>query len=67
VRFARRFTIIVPIGMAIAGMSVGNGRSAYGTALGQTLVVSAIAMALLCWVWAGTIMRLPEEQRVFYE
>jgi tight adherence protein B len=67
VRFARRFTIIVPVGMAIAGMSVGNGRSAYGTALGQTLVVSAIAMTVLCWVWAGMIMRLPEEQRVFYE
>jgi hypothetical protein len=53
--------------MAIAGMSVGNGRSAYGTALGQTLVVSAIAMTVLCWLWAGMIMRLPEEQRVFYE
>ena len=31
VRFARRFVLIVPVGMALAGMSVGNGRSAYQT------------------------------------
>lgn len=67
VRFARRFTLIVPVGMAIAGMSVGNGRSAYGTALGQVLVVCGISMTVLCWLWAGMIMKLPEEQRVFYE
>lgn len=67
VRFARRFVLIVPIGMALAGMSVGNGRAAYATALGQVLVVSGIAMTVACWLWAGRIMRLPEEQRVFYE
>jgi tight adherence protein B len=67
VRFARRFTLIVPLGMALAGMSVGNGRSAYGTALGQILVVCGIGMTILCWIWAGMIMKLPEEQRVFYE
>jgi tight adherence protein B len=67
VRFARRFTLIVPVGMALAGMSVGNGRSAYGTALGQVLVVCGIGMTVLCWLWAGMIMKLPEEQRVFYE
>jgi len=67
VRFARRFTLIVPVGMAMAGMSVGNGRSAYGTALGQTLVVCGIGMTVLCWLWAGLIMKLPEEQRVFDE
>ena len=31
-RFARRFVLIVPAGMALAGMSVGNGRAAYQTA-----------------------------------
>jgi tight adherence protein B len=67
VRFARRFVLIVPFGMAIAGMSVGNGRSAYAEPLGQALVVAGVAMTVLCWVWAGRIMRLPEEQRVFYE
>jgi tight adherence protein B len=67
VRFARRFVLIVPVGMALAGMSVGEGRSAYATPLGQVLVVSGIAMTVACWAWAGRIMRLPEEQRVFSE
>jgi tight adherence protein B len=67
VRFARRFVLIVPVGMALAGMSVGNGRSAYGTPFGQLLVVAGIATTALCWIWSGRIMRLPEEQRVFYE
>lgn len=64
-RFARRFVLIVPAGMALAGMSVGTGREAYQTATGQLLVVAAIALVVVCWVWAGRIMVLPEEQRVF--
>ena len=64
-RFARRFVLIVPAGMALAGMSVGTGRAAYQTASGQVLVVIAIVMVIACWVWAGRIMTLPEEQRVF--
>ena len=64
-RFARRFVLVVPIGMALAGMSVGTGRAAYQTPSGQALVVVAIAMVVGCWIWAGRIMALPEEQRVF--
>jgi tight adherence protein B len=64
-RFARRFVLIVPAGMALAGMSVGTGRSAYQTASGQLLVVVAIALVVGCWLWAGRIMTVPEEQRVF--
>ena len=64
-RFARRFVLIVPAGMALAGMSVGTGRAAYQTASGQALVVVAIVLVIACWVWAGRIMTLPEEQRVF--
>jgi tight adherence protein B len=64
-RFARRFVLIVPAGMALAGMSVGTGRSAYQTASGQLLVVLAITLVVGCWLWAGRIMVLPEEQRVF--
>lgn len=67
VRFARRFVLLVPLGMAIAGMSVGNGRAAYATAEGQILVVAGVAMVAVCWLWAGRLMKLPEEQRVFYE
>ena len=66
-RFARRFVLIVPIGMALAGMSVGNGRAAYQTAVGQLLVCVAIAMVIACWWWAGRIMRLPNAERVFVE
>jgi len=64
-RFARRFVLIVPAGMALAGMSVGTGRAAYQTASGQLLVVVAILLVIGCWVWAGRIMTLPEERRVF--
>lgn len=67
VRFARRFVLIVPVGMALAGMSVGNGRDAYRTPLGQVAVVLGIGMVVVCWLWAGRVMRLPEEERVFYE
>jgi len=67
VRFARRFVLLVPLGMAFAGMSVGNGRSAYETLEGQLLVVLGIGMVIACWLWAGRLMKLPEEQRVFYE
>jgi len=66
-RFARRFVLIVPLGMALAGMSVGNGRSAYQTTTGQFLVCVAIAMVVICWWSAGHIMRLPKTQRVFSE
>jgi len=64
-RFARRFVLIVPAGMALAGMSVGTGRAAYETATGQALVVLALVLVVACWAWAGRIMALPEEQRVF--
>lgn len=64
-RFARRFVLIVPAGMALAGMSVGTGRAAYQTPMGQALVVVALAIVIVCWVWAGRIMVVPEEQRVF--
>ena len=65
VRFARRFVLLVPLGMAAAGLSVGNGREAYRTPLGQVAVLAALAMVAVCWVWAGRILRLPEEERVF--
>jgi tight adherence protein B len=64
-RFTRRFVLLVPFGMALAGMSVGEGREAYRGAMGQALVIVAIGVVVLCWVWAGHIMRLPEERRVF--
>jgi len=67
VRFARRFVLLVPAGMALAGVSVGNGRDAYRTPAGQLLVLVGIGMVALCWVWAAQLMKLPAEQRVFSE
>jgi len=64
-RFARSFTLVVPLAMALIGMSIGQGRSAYASATGQVLVVVAIALMGACWLWAGRIMRLPDDQRVF--
>lgn len=64
-RFARKFVLIVPLGMALIGMSIGQGRDAYSGTTGQFLVMVGFIIMAGCWVWAGRIMRLPEEQRVF--
>ena len=64
-RFARRFVLIVPVGMAAAGLAIGTGRSAYETAGGQLAVVVAVTAVVVCWLWSARLMRLPEEPRVF--
>jgi tight adherence protein B len=66
-RFARRFVLFVPFGMAIAGMSVGDGREAFSSATGQFLTLVAVLLVIVCWSWAGRILRVPEEERVFFE
>lgn len=65
VRFARRFVLLVPLGMAAAGLAIGNGRAAYTTPTGQVAVLSALIMIAVCWRWAGRMLRLPTERRVF--
>lgn len=65
-RFARKFVLAVPLGMALAGLSIGNGRAAYETSFGQLAVVVGLATMVVCWVWAGRIMRIPDERRVFH-
>jgi tight adherence protein B len=65
VRFARRFVILVPAGMAVAGMSLGNGREAFRSGSGQLLAVAAIVMVGACWAWSARLLRLPQQQRVF--
>jgi tight adherence protein B len=64
VRFARRFVLIVPVGMALAGLSIGTGRAAYQSAQGQAACALGIGMVAGCWVWAGRLLRLPEQERV---
>lgn len=64
VRFARRFVAVVPLGMALAGISIGTGRRAFATPLGQALVLVGLASMAACWVWAGRLMRIPDTERV---
>ena len=64
-RFARRFVLIVPVGMALAGLAIGTGRSAYESPGGQIAVVAAVVAVAACWLWSARLMRLPEEPRVF--
>lgn len=66
-RFARWFVLVVPLGMAFVGLSIGNGRQAYASDLGQLAVVLGMLVIGVCWLWAGRLMRLPEEDRVFFE
>jgi tight adherence protein B len=65
VRFARRFVLLVPLGMALAGLSIGSGRQAYQTATGQLGVAFGLVMVVVCWMWAGRLLKLPTEERVF--
>ena len=65
-RFARRFVLFVPVGMALVGLSIAGGHDAYRSAQGQLCAVAAIGMVVACWLWSGRIMRLPEEERVFH-
>lgn len=65
VRFARWFVLAVPFGMAVVGMSVGSGRAAYQSPGGQLAVALGMVLVLVCWAWAGRIMQIPEERRVF--
>ena len=64
-RFARRFVLVVPLGMAALGLGVGEGRAAYGTPTGQLLVAAGLVLLGACWWWSGRLMRLPPEERVF--
>ena len=64
-RFARRFVLIVPVGMALAGLAIGTGRAAYESAGGQLAVVVAVVAVAACWAWSARLMKLPEEPRVF--
>ena len=64
-RFARWFVLGVPLGMAAVGMSIGPGREAYATPFGQVAVIFGLSLMGACWIWAGRMMMLPEERRVF--
>jgi hypothetical protein len=33
--------------------------------MGQTLVAAGLGLMVVCWLWAGHILRLPAEHRVF--
>jgi tight adherence protein B len=65
VRFARRFVLLVPLGMTVAGLSIGTGRHAYATAGGQLAVAVGLLAVAGCWIWSGRIMRVPQQPRVF--
>jgi tight adherence protein B len=67
VRFARLFVLFVPFGMALVGLSIGDGRAAYRSPAGQVAILVAFALMGLCWGWASRLLRLPEEERVFVE
>jgi len=64
-RFARRFVLLVPLGMALAGLAIGDGRAAYQSPGGQLTALLGLAMVAVCWMWSGRIMQLPSEERVF--
>lgn len=65
VRFSRRFVLLVPCGMALVGTTIGSGRAAYGTSWGQTMVMLGVVVIAVCWLWAGRLLKLPSEERVF--
>ena len=66
-KFARNFVLIVPLGMALVGQTIADGRGAYTTPGAQVAILVALGIIGACWLWAGRLMKLPEEERVFYE
>ena len=71
VRFARSFTIVCPLGMAVVGLTIGDGRAAYQTPTGQLVVLVALGMMAALRVSglpeaAATVERVlrPEKARV---
>lgn len=64
VRFARWFVLIVPIGMALVGLGIGDGRASYQSGGGQVAIGAGIGLTAACWLWASKIMRLPTDERV---
>jgi tight adherence protein B len=65
VRFARRFVLLVPVGMALVGTQLTGGTAAYRTAVGQVLLSAAVLAVLGCWWMAGRLLVIPTERRVF--
>ena len=65
VRFARRFVLLVPLGMALAGLSIGSGRAAYSSPGGQVAVIVALLAVGVCWAWSGRLLRVESPPRVF--
>jgi tight adherence protein B len=59
-RFARGFVLIVPAGMALAGMSIGGGRQAFATPLGLLAGLFSLSVIYACWQWANHLLRLPD-------
>jgi len=51
--------------MALAGLSIGNGRAAFRSPAGQLAALLAVAVVIACWLWSGRIMQLPDEERAF--
>lgn len=64
VRVARRFVLLVPLGLAAVGLRLGDGAASYRTATGQLLVALGIALVAVCWWWAGRLLQLPLTRRV---
>lgn len=64
VQFARRFVLVVPFGMALAGAAIGPGRASYQEASSQVAAVVALVIVAACWAWSGHIMRIPPARRV---
>lgn len=64
-RFARKFVLIVPAAMALAGALMGGGFASYRSPQGQLLTGLAITLTWLCWHWSGRLAELEPEPRVF--
>ena len=62
-RFSRRFVLIVPLGMALAGQSVGTGRAAFQSPAGQLAALTAVLVTGACWFWSGRLLDPPLPSR----
>ena len=59
VRTARAFIVIIPIGLAMAGISFAGSISPFLTPVSVVQMLTAMAILTLCWFWSNRLMTFP--------
>lgn len=59
VRTARAFIVIIPVGMALAGISFAGATAPFLTKPAILQILIALAILAMCWYWSSRLMSFP--------